>query len=111
MAGRYPMMHMLIKAVPTPAVTLIAICGKCGKARRRLGPSGNDGLGKALGKALHLPKPKRAKVRIVETKCLKLCPKGAVAVVNGNDPGHILVVPEGMPVSTIIHRMGLHTHP
>ena len=105
-------MHKLIKAVPTPAVALIAICGKCGKKLGGgFGASGNEALGKALGKALHLPKPKRAKVRIVETKCLKLCPKGAVAIVDGNDPGHILVVSEGTPVSTIIHRLGLHTHP
>ena len=105
-------MDKLIKTVRTPAVTLIAVCGKCGKKLDGgFGASGGVSLGKALRAALHLPKPKRAKVRIVETKCLKLCPKDAVAVVDGTDPGHFLVVPAGTPVSTVIHRLGLHTHP
>lgn len=100
---------MQIKTVPTPATAIIAICGKCGKKLGGgFGVSGGTSLGKALAAALHLPKPKRARVRIVETKCLKLCPKGAVAVLNGNDAGHILVVPAATPVATIIHRLGLH---
>lgn len=105
-------MQKPIKSIPTPAVSVIAICGKCGKKLGGgFGPSGGETLGKALRTALHLPKPKRARVRIVETKCLKLCPKGAVAVLDGNDPGHILVIPAGTPVTTIIDRLGLTAQP
>lgn len=103
---------MQIKAVPTPATAIIAICGKCGKKLGGgFGASGAASLGKTMRSALHLPKPKRARVRIVETKCLGLCPKGAVAVVSGADPGHILVIPAGTPVAAIVHRLGLHAKP
>ena len=102
---------MQIKAVPTPATAIIAICGKCGKKLGGgFGASGGTSLGKALATALHLPKPKRAKVRVVETRCLKLCPKGAVAVLCSGDPGHILVIPAKTPVAAVIHRLGLHTN-
>lgn len=97
-----------IKSVATPAASLIAICAKCGK---KLGGGFGDGGGQSLGKALRrtlgLPKPKRARVRIVETQCLKLCPKGAVAVVHGGDPATILVIPAGTPVMAIARRLGL----
>jgi len=69
-----------IRSIATPAASLIAICGKCGKKLGGgFGAGGDQSLGKALRKALDLPKPKRSRVRIVETRCLKLCPKGAVA--------------------------------
>lgn len=97
-----------MKAVATPAATLLAICGKCGKKLGGgFGPDGDRPLGKALRKSLGLPAPKRSRIRIVETKCLKLCPKGAVAVVNGNDPGTILVIPAETPMAAIAHRLGL----
>ncbi|MBC7506155.1 MAG: hypothetical protein H7267_10595 [Sandarakinorhabdus sp.] len=102
---------MHIKTVPAPAAAIIAICGKCGKKLGGgFGPTGETSLGKALSLALGLPKPKRANVRIVETKCLKLCPKGAVAVLDGHDPGHILMVPAGTPMATLVHRLGLHAN-
>ncbi|KAB7647576.1 hypothetical protein [Polymorphobacter fuscus] len=101
-------MHKPIKSVPTPAVGLVAICGKCGKKLGGgFGPGGGTSLGKALAAALRLPKPKRARLRIVETKCLKLCPKGAVAVVGSANPGQILVVPAGTPVAAVIRRLEL----
>lgn len=92
----------------TPAISLVAICAKCSK---KLGGGFGDGGGMSLGKALRrelgLPKPKRSRVRIVETRCLKLCPKGAVAVVHSGDPGAILVVPAATPVMEIAGWLGL----
>lgn len=97
-----------IRAVTHQAASLIAICGKCGKKLGGgFGADGNQPLGKALRRALNLPKPKRAAVRIVETKCLKLCPKGAVAVVDSRDPATILVIPAGTPVLAVAARLGL----
>ena len=99
---------MQIKSVATPATAIIAICGKCSKKLGGgFGAAGKCSLGKALTAALHLPKPKRARVRIVETKCLKLCPKGAVAVIASADPGHILVIPNNTSMTAMIHRLGL----
>ncbi len=97
-----------IRIARQPATSLIAICGKCGKkVGGGFGADGDQPLGKALRKALQLPKPKRARVRLVETKCLKLCPKGAIAVVDSRDPGGILVVPERTPVLEVAARLGL----
>ena len=97
-----------IRAVPTPAASLVAICAKCGKKLGGgFGADGDVPLAKALRRALGLPKPKRARVRLVETRCLKLCPKGAVAVVDGRDPGAILVVPGGTSVADVAARLGL----
>ncbi len=97
-----------IRAVPQRAASLIAICGKCGKKiGGGFGDGGKQSLAKAMRQALHLPKPKRAQVRLVETKCLKLCPKGAVAVVDSRDPATILVVAAGTPAMTVAARLGL----
>ncbi len=97
-----------IRSIATAATSLVAICGKCGKKLGGgFGAHGDQPLGKALRKALGLPAPKRSRVRIVETGCLKLCPKGAVAVIHSGDPGVILVVPEATPVLTVAASLGL----
>jgi predicted metal-binding protein len=97
-----------IRSVPQRAQRLIAICTKCGhKLGGGFGPRGRQPLAKALRKALKLPKPKHATLRLVETRCLKLCPKDAVAVLDSGDPGHILVVPAHTPVGDIVARLGL----
>jgi len=44
---------------------------------------------------------------VIETKCLKLCPKRAVCVVNGARPGEWLVVEPGTPVDEVAARLGL----
>ena len=93
-----------IRAVATPAATLVAICAKCGKKLGGgFGPDGDDSLARALRKGLGLPKPKRSRVRIVETRC----PKGAVAVAHSGDPGTLLVVPDATPVAVVAAALGL----
>lgn len=97
-----------IRSVTTPAASLVAICAKCSKKLGGgFGSGGAMSLGKALRRELGLPKPKRARVRIVETKCLKLCPKAAVAVVHSGDPGAILIVPAGLAVMAVAGQLGL----
>ena len=97
-----------IRAIAQKSASVVAICGKCGKKLGGgFGPGGKQPLGKALAKALHLPKPKLARVRLIETKCLKLCPKGAVAVIDSRNPGSILVIPAGTPVLDVAGRLGL----
>ena len=97
-----------IRTVPMASRTLVAICKKCGK---KLGGGFGDGaskpLAKALRKELHLPKWKRSPVRIVETACMKLCPKGAVAVMTGGDAGRVHVVPAGTPLAVVADHLGL----
>jgi hypothetical protein len=97
-----------IRVIPQLTTQLVAICGKCGKKLGGgFGPGGKQSLGKALRKALHLPKPQHAQVRLVETKCMKLCPKGAVTVADSRDPQHLLVVSAETPVMEVAARLGL----
>ena len=97
-----------IRSVATPATSLVAICGKCGKKLGGgFGPRGKQRLGKALRDALDLPASKRSRVHIVETGCLKLCPKGAVAVIHSGEPGVILVISAETSVATVAETLGL----
>ncbi len=97
-----------IRTVPTPATTLVAICKKCGKkVGGGFGDGGKKSLAKALVRHLDLPKWKRSPIRIVETGCMKLCPRRAVAVTTSNNPGLVYVVPEETPVIDIATQLGL----
>lgn len=97
-----------LRRVATQATRLIAICGKCG---RKLGGGFDDDGERALAKALRRRVPgakgKRALLRIVETKCLDICPKGAVVVLDSADPGATLIVPAGMSMAEVARELGL----
>ena len=41
-------------------------------------------------------------VLVVEAKCLGLCPKGAVAVIDGNRPGAMLRVARGTDAAVVL---------
>ena len=97
-----------IRTVPTAAERLIAVCGKCGK---KLGGGFGSGAKKSLSKALRAgvadTKGKRRRVRIVETRCMDLCPKGGVALVDSDSPNEFLVVMKATPVGVVAGRLGL----
>ena len=44
---------------------------------------------------------------MVSTKCLKVCPKHAVTVVDGARPRDWLIVQAGTPIDQIAARLGL----
>ena len=97
-----------IQTVTTRSQVLVAVCKKCGK---KLGGGFGDGgkrpLAKALKSYLGLPKWKRSPVRIVETGCMKLCPKGAVAVTTSGDAALVFVIPEGTPLATVAAHLAI----
>ena len=90
-----------IVATPTPHTEILLGCRKCGKKLDGgFGPANRDTLARALKRELR--QAGRRTVRIVETKCLNLCPKGAVTVVAARTPGQMLSVPRGAdPGATI----------
>ena len=97
-----------IRAVTTRSDTLVAICRKCGKKLGGgFGDGGRTSLAKALKRALGLPKWKRSPIRLVETGCMKLCPKGAVAVTTSGDARLVYVVPAVTPVGEVAARLAL----
>lgn len=83
----------------------VLVCGKCSKKLGGgFGSKGEASLAKALRKALKLGKGRKAAVGIVETRCLGVCPKGAVTVARA---GEWLVVPEGTSVGRVALELGL----
>jgi len=97
-----------IRTVTTRSEVLVAVCRKCGKkVGGGFGDGGKKSLATALKKALDLPKWKRSPVRIVETGCMKLCPKAAVAVTTSGDARLVFVVPEGTAVGEVARVLGL----
>jgi hypothetical protein len=48
---------------------------------------------------------------VVTTRCLGVCPRGAVTVVNGAHPGGWLVVAAGTPIAEVEARLGLAPSP
>ncbi len=75
------------------------VCRKCGKKLGGgFGRKNKHGLADTLQAALKEAGRRRA-VRVVETGCLGICPKGAVAVATGD---RVLVVDAGTPADQVI---------
>jgi predicted metal-binding protein len=88
-----------IRTRPTPWTTIILLCGKCArKLDGGYGPKKDNTLRTALRVALK-DAGHRRDVRIIETRCMGICPKKAVTAVNASRPGTIFVVPAGMPTA------------
>ena len=64
-------------------------------------------LAKALRKHLGLKKGRKGAAGIVEVKCLGVCPRGAVTVVNGAQSREWLLVPEGADLDGVAAELGL----
>ncbi len=96
-----------IRAIDTPAEVLVAICGKCGrKLGGGFGGDGDKSLAKALRRVLPDARGKRARLRIVETRCLDICPKGAVALTSSARPGEIDIIPAGADAMMVATTLG-----
>ena len=69
------------------------VCAKCSrKLDGGFGRKGRQPLAKALRKALGLKKGRRAAAGVIETRCLGICPRGAVVAIAAGDPGRWLLV-------------------
>lgn len=87
---------------------VVLVCRKCSKkVGGGFGPKENTSLRKALSKELKLKKGRRARAGIVEVNCLKLCPKDAVTLVLGSEPGQFRKVPRGANLKEIAAELGL----
>ena len=97
-----------IRTISTRSETLVAICRKCSKKLGGgFGDGGKQSLAKVLKHDLDLPKWKRSPVRLVETGCMKLCPKGAVAVATSSDARLVHIISGGTPVVEVAAHLGL----
>ena len=82
-----------IRTRPTPWQSIILLCGKCArKLDGGYGPNKGATLRSALRVALK-DAGRRRDVRIIETRCMGICPKKAVTALNASRPGQSLWFP------------------
>jgi predicted metal-binding protein len=88
----------------------VLVCVKCSKKLNGgFGPKGKTPLAKALRKHLGLKKGRKGAAGIVEVKCLGVCPRGAVTVVNGSATRDWLLVPRNADLDALAGELGLST--
>ncbi|WP_116089550.1 hypothetical protein [Sphingomonas crusticola] len=87
----------------------ILVCAKCEKklGKKGFGPDGSQPLSKLLHKRAGGGKGRKAGIGVISTKCLKICPKGAVTIVDGARPRDWLIVQAGTPIEQVEARLGL----
>ncbi|WP_245649247.1 (2Fe-2S) ferredoxin domain-containing protein [Sphingomonas mali] len=86
----------------------ILVCSKCSKKLDGgFGRKGRTSLGKALRKRFGLKKGRKSPVGLIEVKCLGVCPKGAVTLIDTRRPGTWRLVPAGADIEAIGRDLGL----
>jgi len=86
----------------------ILVCGKCSKRMDGgFGEKRRTPLAKALRRFLGLKKGRKALIGIVETKCLGVCPGGAVTVIDAGSPGEWLLVRAGTALDEVAAALRL----
>lgn len=94
-------------AVPANWTTAVLVCGKCSKKLGGgFGEKGKTPLAKALRRRT-TGKGRKAGFGVIETGCLKLCPKGAVVAIDGRRPGEWQLVRPGEDMDAIAARLGV----
>jgi predicted metal-binding protein len=84
-----------VRSRSTPWNTVILLCGKCArKMKGGYGRKGKEMLRTALRAELKA-KGYRRGVRVIETRCMGICPKKAVTALNASRPGRMLTIPKG----------------
>ncbi len=85
----------------------LLVCGKCSKKLDGgFGDKRDTSLVKLL-RGLGGGKKRKAAFGLIETKCLGICPKGAVVTVDAAHPGRWQLIEAGTPEDEVIERLGL----
>ncbi len=85
----------------------VLVCAKCSKKLDTGFGDADRPLAKALRRHLKLRSGPKGAAGIVEVKCLDVCPKGAIVVVDGDRPGEWLLVRPGDDLGAVADRLGL----
>lgn len=94
---------MSFRHVPARWDGAILVCSKCSKkVGGGFGDKGRTPLAKALRKSLGLKKGRKASLGIVESRCLGVCPKNGVTVMNATRTRDWLVVAPGTDVQDVV---------
>ena len=88
--------------MPAPWNAVAIACRKCGKKLRGgFGPEGDQKLSRAVRNHLRATGNRRA-LRVIETGCLGVCPKGAVTAIRIDRPGEFIIIPAGTPDKVLV---------
>jgi predicted metal-binding protein len=86
----------------------ILVCAKCTrKIGGGFGEKGRTPLIKALRNLGNRKKGRKADLGLVETGCLKICPKNAVVAINGARPRDWLIIERGTSAAEAARLLGL----
>ncbi|MEN2785091.1 hypothetical protein ACFOKI_14325 [Sphingomonas qilianensis] len=89
----------------------VLVCRKCSKKLDGgFGPKGKTPLAKALRRFLALGKGRKSSLGVVEVKCLGICPKNAVTVVDGARPAEWMLIDRGMPLDEVAAALARAPH-
>lgn len=84
----------------------VLVCGKCSKKLDGgFGPKRGTGLARALRGEPGFGKGRKADIGVVEVRCLGICPKGAVAVVDTREPGRWRIVTPDADVTALAEAL------
>ena len=86
----------------------VLVCAKCSKkVGGGFGPKGKTPLVKTLRAVLG--EGRKASVGVVSVKCLGVCPKNAVTVVNSRRPREWIIVRAGTSVDDVVSSLNQQT--
>lgn len=98
----------MTKLVKADWETAILVCAKCSKRLEGgFGKKGKQRLAKALKAYLGVKRFRKARVGVVEVKCLGVCPRGAVTVVNAADPSRWRLVARDADLAAVAADLGI----
>ncbi len=98
----------MTKLVKADWETAILVCAKCSKRLEGgFGKKGKQRLAKALKVYLGIKRFRKARVGVVEVKCLGVCPRGAVTVVNAADPSRWRLVARDADLAAVAADLGI----
>jgi predicted metal-binding protein len=98
----------LNRAVASRWEGALLVCGKCSrKLDGGFGPKRRTPLAKALRRWLGFGKGRKARLGVVETRCLGVCPRGAVCIVDTRRPGTWQLVEAGDALDAVAARLEL----
>lgn len=98
----------MTKLVKADWETAILVCAKCSKRLEGgFGKKGKQRLAKALKAYLGIKRFRKARVGVVEVKCLGVCPRGAVTVVNAADPSRWRLVARDADLAAVAADLGI----
>lgn len=86
----------------------ILVCGKCSKRLDGgFGKKNGQSLAKALRRYLGIQRWRKSRYGIVEVKCLGVCPRGGVTVVDAAHPERWRIIPAGTDIAAVANGLEL----